>query len=313
MNGSGRRRLDEIVEVARRLLRETKTRLAARGRAGDGDDSPGALPLRRQLRRAARAGRAGDLRRRRRHHAYHGQQAFDDSDPGAQLVTAAIAFRRWALANPDEFEIIFASHETAGYKEQAAKAAAYAFSAMFSEIFLRVYRHYRFDLSEADALPAELIAGLEQARAEGTLPCDFPGEPIGLVWVFMRCWARVYGTVTLEVFGHIDEAMIDSGAMFAAMMDDNGRELNLGDDFDRLRALIRPSCQHQDVASPPRKRCCASRPTSAAGCRARQPATTMPTQPIDREIDRGLEAVPARRRPARSSGSAPRPGRAASS
>ena len=27
--------------------------------------------------------------------------------------------------------------------------------------------------------------------------------------------------------------------MFAAMMDDNGRELNLGDDLDRLRALIR--------------------------------------------------------------------------
>jgi AcrR family transcriptional regulator len=229
---------DEIIEVARRLLRETKT-VSLRAVAQEMGMTPPALyryvdgydELIVQVAQAIFLDVVETMRAT--------VSRYDDGDPGAQLVTAVTAFRRWALANPDEFEIIFASQETAGYKEQAAKVGGYEFSSMFSEIFLRVYRHYQFDLSEADSLPSELIEGLEQARAEGALPCELPDEPIGLVWVFMRCWARVYGTVTLEVFGHIDQAMIDSGVMFAAMMDDNGRELNLGTDFDRLRALIR--------------------------------------------------------------------------
>jgi len=229
---------EEIIEVARRLLRETKT-VSLRAVAQEMGMTPPALyryidgydELIVQVAQAIFLDVVETMRAT--------VSTYDDSDPGAQLVTAATAFRRWALANPDEFEIIFASSETAGYKEQAAKEGGYEFASMFSEIFLRVYHHYRFDLSEAETLPDELIAGLEQARAEGTLPCEFPNEPIGLVWVFMRCWARVYGTVTLEVFGHIDQAMIDSGVMFAAMMDDNGRELNLGDDWTRLTALVR--------------------------------------------------------------------------
>lgn len=229
---------EEIIEVSRRLLRETKT-VSLRAVAHEMGMTPPALyryvdgydELIVQVAQAIFLDVVDAIRATVSKH--------DDSDPGAQLVTAATAFRRWALDNPSEFEVIFASRETAGYKEQAAREGGHAFATMFSEIFERVYHRYEFDLSAADELPAELIAGLEQARTEGTLPCEFPGEPIALAWIFMRCWARVYGTVTLEVFGHIDQAMIDSGAMFAAMMDDNGRELNLGDDFDRLRTLIR--------------------------------------------------------------------------
>lgn len=229
---------EEIVEVSRKLLRETHS-VSLRAVAQEMGMTPPALyryvdgydELILLVAKAIFAEVVDTMRAT--------VAKYDDSDPGAQLVSAAVAFRHWALAHPDEFEILFASRETAGYKGRAAQEGGFEFASMFSEIFLRVYDHYGFDLSEADALPAELIAGLEHARAEGTLPCEFPGQPIGLVWIFMRCWARVYGTVTLEVFGHIDESVIDSGAMFAAMMDDNGRELNLGDDFDRLRGLIR--------------------------------------------------------------------------
>lgn len=229
---------EEIVDVSRRLLRDTRT-VSLRAVATEMGMTPPALyryvdgydELILLVAKAIFADVVSTMRAT--------VAKYDDSDPGAQLVSAAVAFRQWALAHPDEFEILFASRDTAGYKGRAAQEGGFEFSAMFSEIFLRVYHRYGFDLAEADALPAELIAGLERARDDGALPCEFPGEPIGLVWIFMRCWARVYGTVTLEVFGHIDEALIASGTMFAAMMDDNGRELNLGDDFERLRALIR--------------------------------------------------------------------------
>jgi AcrR family transcriptional regulator len=228
----------EIVDVSRRLLRETRT-VSLRAVATEMGMTPPALyryvdGYDELILLVAKTIFADVVETMRATVA-----KYDDDDPGAQMVSAATAFRQWALAHPDEFELIFASRETAGYKGRAAQEGGFEFSSMFSEIFLRVYDRYRFDLSEADALAPELIAGLEKARADGTLPCEFPGQPIGLVWIFMRCWARVYGTITLEVFGHIDQPMIDAGAMFAAMMDDNGRELNLGDDFDRLRTLIR--------------------------------------------------------------------------
>jgi len=53
----------------------------------------------------------------------------------------------------------------------------------------------------------------------------------------MRCWARLYGTATLEVFKHIDPRVIESGALFRAMLEDNGRDLGFGDDWPRLREL----------------------------------------------------------------------------
>jgi AcrR family transcriptional regulator len=229
---------DEIIEVSRRLLRETKTvslRAVAQEmgmtapalyRYVDGYDE---LVL---LVAQAIFGDVVDSIRQT-------LTRYDADDPAAQLVTAATAFRKWALANPDEFEIVFASRETAGYKGKAADDGGFEFAAVFSDIFLRVYHRYEFALPGDDELPPSLAAGLEHARDEGLLPCEFPGEPIGLVWVFMRCWARLYGTVTLEVFGHLDDMLIESGALFAAMMDDNGRDLALGDDWPRLTALVR--------------------------------------------------------------------------
>ena len=48
---------------------------------------------------------------------------------------------------------------------------------------------------------------------------------------------RLYGTVTLKVFKHMDLGVIASGALFRAMLEDTGRDLGFGDDWPRLRAL----------------------------------------------------------------------------
>lgn len=169
-------------------------------------------------------------------------------DPGAQLVSAAVAFRQWALAHREEFALIFANRHTADQGKPGDKhgPGGQAFTDFFSSVYVRVYDRYRFALPTADDLPEGVYAGLEQCRDTGMLPCEFPGLPIGINWVFMRAWARLYGMVTLEVFGHLDPMTIESGAMFAEMMNDNGRDLNLGDDWERLTGLIR-----DDLDNPP--------------------------------------------------------------
>jgi AcrR family transcriptional regulator len=157
-------------------------------------------------------------------------------DPGAQLVTAAVEFRQWALAHPQEFGLVFANPAMANQK--GPDGAGLAFATFFAELYERVWKRYEFPVPAESDLPAGVAGLLDAAKAVDALPCDFPGAPLGLNWVFMRAWSRLYGIVTLEVFGHVDAALIATGALFRAMMLDNGADLGLGADMDRLMAVI---------------------------------------------------------------------------
>ena len=58
-----------------------------------------------------------------------------------------------------------------------------------------------------------------------------------MVWVFIRAWAALYGVVTLEVFGHMDPRIIESGAMFDDDRCASGyRSWASTDDMERLTA-----------------------------------------------------------------------------
>ncbi|HEU0288007.1 MAG TPA: hypothetical protein VFR22_13250, partial [Nocardioidaceae bacterium] len=64
------------------------------------------------------------------------------------------------------------------------------------------------------------------------------GVPVGLQWVFLRTWSRLYGTVTLEVYEHVDATIVGSGALFRDMIAGLGRDLALGPQEVRLRAVL---------------------------------------------------------------------------
>jgi hypothetical protein len=73
------------------------------------------------------------------------------------------------------------------------------------------------------------------------IPIDIDKVPEGhrgMLWVFLRAWAALYGVVTLEVFGHMDPRIIESGAMFTTMMGEWLPQLGLADDMERLTALV---------------------------------------------------------------------------
>ena len=60
-------------------------------------------------------------------------------------------------------------------------------------------------------------------------------------YVFLRCWTRLYGTVTLEVFGHLGWALDDTSALFEDMLADNAAALGVLGDYHRLRRPRSPS------------------------------------------------------------------------
>jgi AcrR family transcriptional regulator len=178
-------------------------------------------------------------------------------DPAAQIVASSVAFRGWALSHPEEFGLIFANATTAKTAEMfdtaktsetsdapvpidlAAQGGGMQFAEFFTDIYLRLWDRYKFPVPADSDLEPDLLELLRVQRSQGTLPCDFPGHPVGLSWIFIRLWARLYGTITLEVFKHMDRAMIEGGALLRAMLEDSGRDLGFGDDQERLRTLTR--------------------------------------------------------------------------
>lgn len=196
------------------------------------------------------------------------RDAQDEDDPSAQIVAASAAFRAWALRNRTEFQMVFASSESIGVDEgtPATKTAlitsladclpddsgVHLFAAFFSEIFGRLWVKYQFAIPADDELDPAL---LEILRGELTPPGGSPeaqapaestglGAPTpGMVWMFERAWARLYGTVTLEVFGHVHPGLISTGALFTATMLDIGADLNISDEWPRLQVVARAEAE----------------------------------------------------------------------
>ncbi|CAA9348774.1 MAG: Transcriptional regulator, AcrR family [uncultured Nocardioidaceae bacterium] len=159
-----------------------------------------------------------------------------EDDPAAQIICAAVAFRRWALARREEFALVFANPLAApaeGVEDLSDQQTGY----VFTELLFRLWRKYDFPLPDV----ADLDPLVVDALAEPMIPAkvdDLPEEARTLVWVCMQSWAQLYGVVTLEVFGHCDPRIIDSAAMFRSMLSGQALLLGISAEVDRLAPLI---------------------------------------------------------------------------
>lgn len=162
----------------------------------------------------------------------------DDDDPAARLVAAVVAFRRWALARPREFSLVFANpvaDSTCARRELLTAATSGHY---MNGLLLELWDRYRFPHPDVDDLPEPVRESLE----DPVVPIDvalLPTGHRGLLWVFMRAWASLYGVVALEVFGHMDPRVIASGELFTSMMLGWLEPLGLDGERERLEALLR--------------------------------------------------------------------------
>lgn len=156
------------------------------------------------------------------------RDAADPDDVAAQLAASARAFRAWALEHPREFGAIFANpvqqphphpHSEAELADPCVQAG-HRFGGFFGALFVRLWTERGFPTPTPSDIDPAIRAQLEQARAYVV-----PQLPVEAVWVFVRQWARLYGAVTMEVFGHLRWAMADTDAFFAAMLRESLAEL----------------------------------------------------------------------------------------
>jgi AcrR family transcriptional regulator len=134
-----------------------------------------------------------------------------------ELIAACRAFRGWALEHQPEFGMIFGS-PLPGLdlmNDDPVAECGFRFGQVFLGLFSELWRRWPFPAPADDELDPSLRRQL--AHYHELVGADLP---LGVLQTFLRCWVLLYGTVSLEVFGHLRFALDDAAPLFELMLVD---------------------------------------------------------------------------------------------
>ncbi len=148
-----------------------------------------------------------------------------DDGIGAKLMAAAREFRTWSLGHKREFGLLFGA-PLPGLDlnhTDIADECGQKFSGTFLALYIELWNNRSFPVLAPEEIDPGLRSQLERYResagANGLfLQAAAAALPVGAVLSFVYCWVRLYGMVSLEVFGHLGWVLDDSGPMFEMML-----------------------------------------------------------------------------------------------
>jgi AcrR family transcriptional regulator len=148
-------------------------------------------------------------------------------DTTAKVIAAAREFRRWSLNHQREFGMLFGTPLPGVNIEQDEITAEGGgkFGNTFFVLVLELWQRHPFPVPADEEIDPGLLDQLERYR-EG-LGDLAAGLPRGLLLIFLRCWVRLYGIVSLEVFGHLGFALDDAEPLFELMLAETAPLLGL--------------------------------------------------------------------------------------
>jgi AcrR family transcriptional regulator len=158
-----------------------------------------------------------------------------------KLTAACRAFRAWTLEHVPEFSLIFGSplpglevlHQI---HADPTIDCGYQFGQIFLDLYADLYHRYPFPIPGDQDIEPSLRQQL--ARYSDITGSDLP---LGALQLFLRCWVRLYGAVSLEAFGHLKFALDDAAPMFELMLADLASLLGLPYPLPDTRAVHRPA------------------------------------------------------------------------
>src|SRR5262249_12460423 len=148
-------------------------------------------------------------------------------DLAGRLLAVTRAFRRWSLDHPAEFAMIFGS-PVPTYRRPTkdhVPDAGNRFGGIFFMLFSELWRRHPFPVPAEEDIPAPLRRELRHFAI--SCATDEADIPLGLIRMFAACWIRLYGLVTMEVFGHMEFMMDDGEPLFEAELADIARSMGL--------------------------------------------------------------------------------------
>jgi len=136
-----------------------------------------------------------------------------EASPLAQLAEMARAFRRWSIAHPAEFGLMFGNPVpgVATFEDGCVTPdhAGARFGAPFLAGFARVWQRAPFPTPPAALIEARLGPHLAPYTAQhGT------DLPVQVIYAYLSAWTRLYGLVAMEVFGHLQWAVTEVEPLF---------------------------------------------------------------------------------------------------
>ena len=160
-------------------------------------------------------------------------------DYAGRLVASTVEFRQWALQNPREFGLAFANPIADANCIRREMLTMASSGHHFTSLMRALWESNHHPIPALDDLPPAVRGAVLDPLIPAKVD-DLATEDRGLVWVYMQGWTTLYGVVALEVFGHMDPRIIESGEMFIHVVRNFGPTVGLGvDDLDRLEAIIR--------------------------------------------------------------------------
>jgi AcrR family transcriptional regulator len=132
-----------------------------------------------------------------------------DATPGDRMRVVARAYRRWSLAHPHEFGLIYGD-PIPGYAAPEGGVTVEANTRVATTLLGPIVEGWRAgNLRVPSAFSADLGAGARQLANE---IASMTGEdvPVELAGLALSLWAWLHGLVSLEVFGQLHWIYPDS-------------------------------------------------------------------------------------------------------
>lgn len=144
-------------------------------------------------------------------------------DLAGRWLALATATRRWAVANPHEWALIFGS-PVPGYRapEDTIDPAA-RIPLLLIGLGQEAADRRRRPRTPPSPVPPAVSADLHRLRDATGATLDDHELARGIA-----AWTALVGTISFELFGHLNNVITDHEAFFAHQMEAVGRDLGLG-------------------------------------------------------------------------------------
>ena len=141
--------------------------------------------------------------------------AATDHSPLERVVIGAEGYRRWAIAHPERFQLLYGTplRYYAAPVDGPTTQALRRMSAIFEREMFDGFTPAQLAATDIPDLSPELLAYLDQLPPTGAR--ELPPPAIAL---FMSAWGHMHGLVVLEVFGHTSFLGDDQGEIFRMAM-----------------------------------------------------------------------------------------------
>lgn len=145
--------------------------------------------------------------------------------PGHAMHAAIRTFRDWAISHKGEFTLMFREGEVQLAAGTGQCTGSQKFAAVFFDLYIRMWHAQSFavpDLTEASAATCARMADFAAQFVPPAGASDGAGAdlPPGALFVFARTWVRLYGVITMEVFGQLTFLFDDVTPYFESELED---------------------------------------------------------------------------------------------